>query len=254
MLVAAGLVASAHLLSACGSLTEESAEGGQQGWTESRSAKESGVSPMLFLGDSVGAQEASAVKQAMAESGAYFVDGTSTGGGNVVGPNAEGSWEDLPPLLQQAEGGVVVYQLTSYDWGTPPEQEKAYTDLAEAVAAVDADLLLVSMPPIQPDEFYQGHMPELVGAHEVARSVAAEHERVEYLDASAVWGEVYSKERDGKVDRSDDGIHVCPQGAARFTTWLMNEVTGLYPDFEPADVETWANAGWADDEEFVGCA
>ncbi len=208
---------------------------------------------MLFLGDSVGAQQAVALRQAMAESGADFVDGTSTGGGNLVGPNADAAWEDLPQRMQEAGGGVVVYQLTSYDWGTPEEQEEAYSDLAEAVSDVDAELLLVSMPPIEPDDFYEDHMDELASAHEIARSVAEGHEVVEYLDASAVWGEKYSREREGEVDRSEDGIHVCPQGAARFTSWLMEELTGLYPDFKLADVEDWANNGWAEDDVFFGC-
>jgi hypothetical protein len=253
VLTTAGLAASALVLSACGTLTGDSGEGGQKGWTESQPGSESGVSPMLFLGDSVGAQQAVAVRQAMAESGAYFVDGTSTGGGNLVGPNSNAAWEDLPQRMQDIEGGVVVYQLTSYDWGVPEEQGEAYNDLAEAASEVDAELLLVSMPPIEPDEFYEDHMDELASAHDVARSVAEGHEAVEYLDASAVWGEEYSREHAGEVDRSEDGIHVCPQGAARFASWLMEELAGLYPDFKPADVEGWANSGWAGDEAFFGC-
>ncbi|MFD7513116.1 SGNH/GDSL hydrolase family protein [Streptomyces sp. NPDC059853] len=253
ILTTAGLAASALVLSACGSLTGGTGDSGQQGGTESPTASESGVSPMLFLGDSVAAQQAVAVRQAMAESGAYFVDGTSTGGGNLVGPNADAAWKDLLGRVQKAEGGVVVYQLTSYDWGTPEEQEDSYRNLAEAAADVDADLLLVSMPPIEPDEFYAGHMDELASAHDIARSVAEDHEAVEYLDASAVWGEEYSREYEGRVDRSEDGIHVCPQGAARFTSWLLRELTALYPEFEPAEAENWANIGWADDDVFFGC-
>ncbi|TSI11742.1 SGNH/GDSL hydrolase family protein [Brevibacterium aurantiacum] len=208
---------------------------------------------MLFIGDSVAGQQALPLTQAMAESGAYFIDGTSTGGGNLVGPNAEESWKTLPEEIEEAAGGVIVYQITSYDWGASAEQEEAYSDLAEAASDVGADLLLISMPPIEPDEFYEDHMDELASAEDVARSMADDNDGVEYVDASAVWGEEYAQEHEGEVHRSDDGIHVCPQGAARFTSWLMEELTELYPEFESADAEEWANNGWADDEAFFGC-
>lgn len=255
MLIATGMAA-AFMLSACGSLTsaaENGSDSNSGGWTESESAAETGVSPLLFLGDSVAAGQALPLGQAMAESGAYFVNETSTGGGNVVGPNAQAQWEDLPERLEEAEGGVVVYQLTSYDWGTPDEQREAYENLAEAASEVNADLILVSMPPIEPDEFYADHMDELATAAETAQDLAAEDETVEFLDATAVWGTAYSREHDGEIDRSDDGIHTCPQGAARFTSWLLDELADLYPGFEPADPDQWANTGWASDDTFIGC-
>lgn len=243
-------------LSACGTaegpgLSAQEQESG--GWRASPSAEQSGASPMLFLGDSVAAQLALPLGQAMAESGAYFVDGTSTGGGNVVGPNAESTWRELPQRVEEAADGVVVYQLTTYDWGTPTDQEKAYNDLADAAAQVDADLLLVSMPPIEADEFYADHMDELASAHDAARKVADERDSVEFLDASQVWGEEYSRERDGRTDRSDDGVHVCPQGAARYASWLTERLAEGHVGFTPAPSEKWANSGWASDGEFVGC-
>ncbi|NEE00407.1 SGNH/GDSL hydrolase family protein [Phytoactinopolyspora halotolerans] len=208
---------------------------------------------MLLLGDSVAAGQALPLGQALAESGGYFIDETSTGGGNVLGPNAEAQWEDLPERLEAAADGVVVYQLTSYDWGTPDEQHDAYEALAEVTSEVNADLILVSMPPIEPDEFYADHMDELATAAEAAQNVAGEDEAVEFLDATAVWGATYSREHDGDIDRSDDGIHTCPQGAARFTSWLLDELSELYPGFQPADPDQWANTGWSSDETFTGC-
>lgn len=225
----------------------------KDGWHESESTVEAGVSPLLLLGDSVAAGEAAALTHAVAASGAKFVDATSTGGGNVVGPNARAQWKKLPRTLADVDGGMVVYQLTSYDWGTPKQQRAAYERLAAETAAAGADLVLVSMPPIKPDAFYEPHMGELAGAAAAAREVAKNAADVEFLDASEVWGKAYRRERAGEIDRSKDGIHTCPQGAARFAGWLLGELAHLYPGFEPADAEEWANTGWSSSRRFHGC-
>ncbi|QPZ39445.1 SGNH/GDSL hydrolase family protein [Paramicrobacterium chengjingii] len=224
-----------------------------KGWTESSQAVEAGLSPVLFLGDSVAAGQAVALQQGFAESGVKFVDATSVGGGNVVGPNAEKQWETLPDQLEDAAEGVVIYQVTTYDWGTPDEQRDAYSRLAEAASSIDADLIFVSMPPLKPDDFYAPHMEELTSANEQAKSVADDLDGVEYLDASTVWGDDYSREHDGAIDRSDDGIHTCPQGAARFASWTLDELAELYSGFKPAEPDAWANTGWADSDVFHGC-
>ncbi|TQL67663.1 hypothetical protein FB381_1545 [Nocardioides albertanoniae] len=237
-------------LTACGTSSTTSAD---KGWRESEAAVEAGVSPVVLVGDSVAAGEAAPLTQAVAASGAKFVNATSTGGGNVTGPNAEAQWKKLPQTLAKAEGGVVVYQLTTYDWGNETVQREAYERLATETAAAGADLVLVSMPPIKPDSFYKPHMRELTSAAEVAREVAESADGAEFLDASEVWGTTYQRVRDGKVDRSKDGIHTCPQGAARFTDWLLEGLADLYPGFEPADPEEWAETGWTSDKSFRGC-
>lgn len=238
-------------LAACG--TGQTDDAGSEGSAESTQGADADLSPVLFLGDSVAAGQAVALRQGLAESSAEFIDATSTGGGNLVGPNAEEQWKDLPETLEQAEGGVVLYQLTSYDWGTSDEQRAAYERLAETTADLDADLLLVSMPPIEPDEFYEPHMEELATADDAARQVADDLADVDYLDASEVWGDEYARERDGVIDRSDDGIHTCPQGAARFTSWILEQLADRYDGLSPADPDSWANTGWADSERFHGC-
>jgi hypothetical protein len=68
-----------------------------------------------------------------------------------------------------------------------------------------------------------------------------------------VWGDTYQRVKDGKPDRSPDGIHTCPQGAARFTNWLLKELAKLYPGFTPASPESWANTGWSADKHFKAC-
>ncbi|WP_205529191.1 SGNH/GDSL hydrolase family protein [Microbacterium halotolerans] len=247
----ASVTLAAVALTACGAAQPSTTDSG--GWSESSQAADAGLSPVLFLGDSVAAGQAVALRQGLAESGVKFADGTSTGGGNLVGPNAEEQWEALTETIEQAEGGVIMYQITTYDWGTTEEQHAAYERLAETAADLDADLLLVSMPPIRPDEFYESHMDELASADEAARRVASDLDGAEYLDASEVWGDEYARERDGATDRSDDGIHTCPQGAARFTSWTLEQLADRYEGIAPADADTWANTGWSDSELFRGC-
>ncbi|MGH3349317.1 MAG: SGNH/GDSL hydrolase family protein [Nocardioides sp.] len=253
ILTAAAVTGLAGCGIAAGSDTDSGTDPNKDGWHESGSALEAGVSPVLFLGDSVAAGEAAALTQAVAASGAKFVDATSTGGGNVVGPNAQAQWKKLPRTLAEADGGVVVYQLTTYDWGTAEQQRAAYERLASETAEAGADLVLVSMPPIKADAFYKPHMDELAGAAEVARDVAEDGEGIEFLDASEVWGQTYQRKHAGEIDRSKDGIHTCPQGAARFADWLLGELADLHPGFEPADAEEWANTGWTSDKRFHGC-
>ncbi len=213
-----------------------------------------GLSRVIVLGDSVAAGQALALGAALGSADVELHSAASTGGGGVVGPVADQTWAEVPDLIASAKPSTVIYQVTTYDWGTPEEQRAGYERLAEEVAAVDALLVLVSMPPIEPDEFYAPHMTELEAAQEAARAVAeASDGRAVFLDAGEVWGETFERTVDGETDRSSDGIHTCPQGAARWTVWLLDELAAQYPDFTPPAPREWAAAAWADGEEFVGC-
>ncbi|WP_157239160.1 SGNH/GDSL hydrolase family protein [Catenuloplanes japonicus] len=197
---------------------------------------------VLFAGDSVAAGESAPLTEAFAAAGVRFRSIASEGGGNVVGPNAEATWETLPAAIAEDRPAVVIYQITTYDWGTEPEQRAAYTRLAESVG--DATLVIVTVPPIRADDFYTPHLADLARTATVARDVPGAH----LLDASEVWGTEFTP--DG---RSTDGIHTCPQGAARFTTWLLRALAALWPGFTPPAPDTWANTGWSTDRRFVGC-
>ncbi|MBA8923495.1 hypothetical protein BC739_000692 [Kutzneria viridogrisea] len=217
-------------------------------------AASSGLSKVLFLGDSVAAGEALPLAAAFKASGAGFQSIAADGGGNVVGPFSEENWKTLPEQITSAKPTVVVYQLTTYDWGSQQEQRAAYDKLLTTVTGAGAKLVFVTAPPITPDEFYKPHMADLDRTPEVARAVAAGSSgKASVLDASAVWGSAYQQVKDGKADRSTDGIHTCPQGAARFTNWLLAELAKLFPGFTPAAAQSWANTGWSSDNHFKGC-
>lgn len=59
--------------------------------------------------------------------------------------------------------------------------------------------------------------------------------------------------RDGKADRSADGSHTCPQGAAHFTNRLLGRLATLFPGCTPVAPQAWANTGWPADPHFTGC-
>jgi hypothetical protein len=212
------------------------------------------LAKVLFLGDSIAAGEALPMAAAMEASGVGFDSIASDGGGNVVGPFSEENWKTLPEEITSARPTVVVYQLTTYDWGSQQEQQTAYEKLLTTVTGADAKLVFVTAPPIRPDDFYRPHMADLDRTPDVARTVATgSGGQASVLDASAVWGDTYQQVRDGKADRSADGVHTCPQGAARFTSWLLGELAKLFPGFTPAAAEDWANTGWSADQHFKGC-
>jgi lysophospholipase L1-like esterase len=209
---------------------------------------------VLFVGDSVAAGESAPLTEAFAASDVHFRSIASEGGGNVVGPNSEATWQRLGAAIKEGTPSVVIYQITTYDWGTPQEQKDAYTRLSTTVTAAGATLVLITMPPIKPDDFYAPHMEDLNRTRDAARTVAsASAGRANLLDAHEVWGDEYQQQRNGKADRSSDGIHTCPQGAARFTAWLLTELARIRPSFTPAPPGTWANTGWSADKRFVGC-
>ncbi|WP_017559340.1 SGNH/GDSL hydrolase family protein [Nocardiopsis baichengensis] len=212
-----------------------------------------GLSEVLLLGDSVAAGQALPMAEAFDASGVEFVSEASDGGGNVVGPFSEKNWEELPDRIADADPDLVVYQVTTYDWGTADEQREGYGKLLTTVTDQGADLVFVTMPPIKPDDFYRPHMDQLERTSEIAGQVADSSGDARLLDAGEVWGDEYQRARDGEPDRSEDGIHTCPQGAARFTQWLLEELSDAYPGFTPAEPDEWADTGWSADERFKGC-
>ena len=212
------------------------------------------LSKVLFLGDSIAVQEALPLAAAFKASAVQFQSIAADGGGNLVGPDADRHWQDLPGQIASAKPTVLVYQIATYDWATRQQQQAAYQKLLAATTAAGAKLVFVTMPPIKPDDFYQPHMADLAHSEAAARAVAAGASgQATVLDATAVWGSTYQQKRGDKPDRSSDGIHTCPQSAARFAAWLLARLHEQYAGFEPAPAQAWANAGWSANPDFHGC-
>ncbi|WGD37646.1 SGNH/GDSL hydrolase family protein [Lysinibacter sp. HNR] len=213
-----------------------------------------GLSSVVFIGDSIAEGISQPLKSAFESADVKYSAYVQAGGGSLVGPIADETWKKLPALIKTAQPNLVIYQLNTYDWGDESEQTAAYERLLSTASEADAKLAFVTMPPIQPDEFYEPHMEDILRTASVAQTVVSSSGgKAYFLDAKEVWGENYERMRDGKVYRSEDGIHTCQQGAARLTQWLLNQLTVLYPDFTPPAADKWANSGWSSAKQFTGC-
>jgi hypothetical protein len=162
---------------------------------------------VFLLGDSVAVGESLPLAAAFRAGGAGFRSIPADGGGNVVGPFSDKSWEQLPGRITGAKPNVIVYQITTHDWDSRAEQQAAYAKLLATATGASAKLVFVTMPPIKADDFYQPHLADLARTSEVAGEIAAGG-KVTVLDATEVWGTTYRQTKDGKADRSEDGIHL----------------------------------------------
>ncbi|MGC0417748.1 SGNH/GDSL hydrolase family protein [Embleya sp. AB8] len=210
------------------------------------------LAKLLWMGDSIGEVEAPALGAAMKANGTEFKSMAAAGGGGVIGEVAEPTWEQLPNELGSFKPNVVVYQITTYDWGKTAEQHASYERLVKTVTDAGAELVIVSAPPFKIDDFYKPHEAEIKTAAKSAKDVADKHPgKVRFLDAAALWG------TDGtaaKAQRSNDGIHSCQQGSAAFANWLGKELGRQY-SFTPAAVDRWATGSWTGDKVYgrLGC-
>ncbi|MFE5325264.1 SGNH/GDSL hydrolase family protein [Embleya sp. NPDC056575] len=214
--------------------------------------KNAKLAKVLWMGDSIGEVEAPALGAAMKANGTEFKSIAAAGGGGVIGEVAEPTWEQLPRELGSFKPNVVVYQITTYDWGKSEEQHASYERLVKTVTDAGAELVIVSAPPFRIDDFYKPHEAEIKSAPKSAKDVADKHPgKVHFLDAAALWG------TDGaaaKAQRSEDGIHSCQQGAAAFAHWLGKELGRRYA-FTPAAADRWATGAWTGDKVYarLGC-
>ncbi|MFF0746765.1 SGNH/GDSL hydrolase family protein [Streptomyces sp. NPDC004111] len=207
---------------------------------------------ILWMGDSIGEAEAPALGAALKASGAEFKSMAAAGGGGVIGEIAAPTWEQLPKELKSFSPEVVVYQITTYDWGTAAEQKAGYKRLAKAVNDAGAELVMVSAPPFKIDDFYKPNEAAIKQAPKSAKAVADKSPgKVRFVDASALWG---TDSAAAKAQRSKDGIHSCQQGSAAFAKWLSGELGQRY-SFEPAPADTWATGAWTGDKVYgpLGC-
>jgi hypothetical protein len=137
----------------------------------------------------------------------------------------------------------VIVQLMS--WDSPfsnDELQVAYTWFASRVRAMGADLVVVTPPPVRSDLVDPG----LARQVSVVRDLAAtDPQHVVLIDASTLWGTglVTDIGNDGAPDRKPDGVHVCPQGAARFAVWFTQQLGDRYLGVDPTTTD-WLRGPW----------
>lgn len=204
---------------------------------------------VLWVGDSVAADEAPAIIAALAATGVSVLDGAYAGRRLVASDGV-----DVAPmyetLLDDASPQLVITQLSLWDAPFSGERQRAALSwFRDLVVGRGASLIFVTPPPIRPDLVDPGMQRQIAIAAEIA---ASDPEHVRLLDSSAVWGLTVHADLDGDLapDRKPDLVHVCPQGAARLTIWLTEQLTQQVGGFVPAPIGEWVTGTWNQDQHY----
>ncbi|NGO71433.1 SGNH/GDSL hydrolase family protein [Streptomyces boncukensis] len=254
-LVAASACLVAAAVAGCGTSDDEPSKSGAE--TVRVGPKDSGKK-VLWLGDSIAGAQAPPLAAALKASGVQFKNAASDGGGTVVEGDkmsrelAADTWKRLAKHIRDFRPNVIAYQLTTYDWGSPRQQQASYEKLARTARDADAELVLVTTPPFKIDDFYEKYADTFASAPKAARRAAGKSGgHVRFLDASQLWGSDASA---AKAQRAKDGIHSCQQGSASFAQWFTKQLGDAY-GFTPAPPQKWANTAWTGNKRYakLGC-
>ena len=202
------------------------------------------VSRVLWIGDSVAADLAPALTAAFAASGVTLIDGSGDGLRLTPGGGVD-PIDIYSKLLAEESFDSVVVQL-SY-WDSPADLEQLRTSLGwfrDRVRDRGAELVVLTPPPVRDDLVDPGlaHQIEVVG-----QLVTEGQGRVHLVDTAPAWGATMALDidGDGAPDRKPDGVHVCPQGAARFAAWLTADLGARFRGVSPQPAGVWATGDWS---------
>lgn len=197
---------------------------------------------ILLQGDSIAIFSAMPLGEALAAAGVDFDDRTFPG--QTISNPA------VLDAVEHSGADLSVWYVSMWDTGDPDEVRAHHERFVAASIAAGADVVFVDRPPVDPElETDERQHPRRLAA-ELARADPA---RVHLLDASPVWGGrmVIDADGDGIPERMLDGVHVCPQGSARWTAWFLDELARRYPSLEPPDPSTWLDGSWLDDPHWA---
>jgi peptidoglycan/LPS O-acetylase OafA/YrhL len=206
------------------------------------------IGTVLWIGDSVAADMTPAIEARLAAAGVTVHD-RALDGARLVPSDGIDSVTLYDEMMTALPADVVVVQLMSWDSPFSTEQLRvAYTWFASRVRAMDADLVVVTPPPLRPDLVEPGLERQIAVAREL---VAADPEHVTLIDSSVLWGDtlVIDIGDDGAPDRKPDGVHVCPQGAARFADWFAARLAERYDGLATAAPQ-WLSGPWTTDARY----
>ncbi len=204
---------------------------------------------VLWIGDSVAADLAPALTAAFASAGVTWLD--AAGDGLRLTPGGGVDPLDLyPRVLAERTFDTVVVQL-SY-WDSPADIDQLRRSLGwfrDQVFARGAHLVFVTPPPVREDLVDPGLARQIEVAAEL---VAAGEGRVHLVDSMPAWGPTmaFDIDGDGAPDRKPDGVHVCPQGAARFAAWLVGDLGIRFAGIAVAPPETWVAGDWTSSQRY----
>lgn len=207
------------------------------------------VAQVLWIGDSVAADLAPALTAAFATSGVTWIDAAGDGLRLTPGGGVD-PVELYTEVLAEHTFDTVVVQL-SY-WDSPADLDQLRSSLGwfrDQVIARGADLVLITPPPVRADLVDPGLTRQIEVAAEL---VAAGEGHVHLVDSTPAWGPTmaFDIDGDGAPDRKPDGVHVCPQGAARFAAWLVGDLGLRFGGVTVAAPETWVSGDWTSSDRY----
>ncbi len=212
------------------------------------------VRTAIWDGDSVAGDEAPAVLAALQAAGVTVIDTSEVGG--RLGPYEDGRDPlerltvgfDRAPVDQPVD--LVIHQLSLWDARSDPATQTAALESLVALAADrGAQLVLVTAPVVAPYRV-EGDMG---GFEATARRLAeASDGSVVVLDQTAVLGDEFADDldADGVPERKDDGVHVCPSGAARVGAWLVGALAERFDGLAVVDPSAWVGGLWVLDPRY----
>jgi len=206
------------------------------------------VGQVLWMGDSVAADLAPALTAAFGAAGVSVIDGAGDGlrftpGGDVDPVALYGARFDAAPF-DVAPFDTVVLQL-SY-WDAPAELEQLRASFGwflDQMTMRGAQLVVLTPPPVRADLAD----PRMQRQLDVMSELVERGEgRVTLVDTSPAWGTEMFVDIDADLapDRKPDGVHVCPQGAARLAAWLVADLAARFDGIAVAPADTWVAGEW----------
>lgn len=207
------------------------------------------IGPVLWVGDSVANDLAPALGAAFGAAGVPWTNGAGDGVRFTPGGGVD-PVELWTRVLDGATFSTVVLHL-SY-WDSPADLDMlrvSFSWFRDTVVARGARLVIVTPPPVRDDLVDPGLARQIQVAQELVDGSAG---AVVLVDSAPLWGPTmaYDIDGDGAPDRKPDGVHVCPQGAARFANWFVAELATRFAGITPQPAAAWAAGPWATDARY----
>jgi peptidoglycan/LPS O-acetylase OafA/YrhL len=201
------------------------------------------ITSALWLGDSVADDLAPALEAALAPAGVTMANGAIDGARFV--PTATIDSHHLYDSMMTAHPvDLVAVQLSL--WDSPASIGDLSVHLGwlhDRARAMGADIVFVTPPPVRADLVDLGLERQL---EVVERLVAADPQHTQFIDSAALWGPVLVRDidNDGAPDRKPDGVHICPQGAGRFSAWFVETLSHRFSGVVPVFPTAWLSGTW----------
>jgi peptidoglycan/LPS O-acetylase OafA/YrhL len=195
------------------------------------------VERVLIQGDSVALFASLPVVEAFAVAGIEVENRTFPGQSLANAQTLE--------VVALSGADLSIWQLSLWDTGEIDEMRRYHERFVEASLAVGADVVFVDRPPVREDLETDERQVTRMLAAELAASNPG---RVHLLDPAEIWGDQveFDRDGDGLPERFRDEVHVCPQGSARWTIWLLEMLASRYAQVSPGDPADWLDGAWLD--------